>query len=106
MKRLQGSARECRANPKGIPCLYLSSVMRTAAAEVRPWIGTYVTLAKFRVKDDAAIAVVALHSMLTAFGSRDYRTRESDKANQRQDGVAFCNFGSGGIIQQDFYHGS
>ena len=43
-----GLAIEGRANSKGIPCLYLASNRETAIAEVRPWVGTYVTVAQFK----------------------------------------------------------
>lgn len=49
MKPLQDSASEGRANPKGIPYLYLSTHMNTAMAEVRPWIGSYISLAQFKL---------------------------------------------------------
>ena len=39
MKPLADRAAEGRANPKGIPCLYLAIHKDTALAEVRPWIG-------------------------------------------------------------------
>ena len=39
-----------RANPIGIPYLYLSSVPETAVAEVRPHTGETVCVAEFRVK--------------------------------------------------------
>src|ERR1700733_4922419 len=29
-----------RVNPRGIPCLYLSTAKNTAMAEVRPWVGS------------------------------------------------------------------
>jgi hypothetical protein len=38
---------ENRANPKGIPFLYLSTDETTAISEVRPWVGSYVTVAQF-----------------------------------------------------------
>lgn len=37
-------ATEGRVNPKGIPCLYMASDKHTAMAEVRPWIGSLVSL--------------------------------------------------------------
>ena len=40
-------AKEGRVNPKGIPCLYLSTDIVTAMSEVRPWIGSYVSVARF-----------------------------------------------------------
>jgi len=49
MKPLQNSASEGRASPKGIPYLYLSTDMNTAMAEVRPWIGSYISVAQFKL---------------------------------------------------------
>ena len=48
MKSLPGRATEGRANPKGIPVLYLSSRKKTAMSEVRPWLGSLVSCAHFR----------------------------------------------------------
>lgn len=49
MKPLIGQALEGRANPKGIPCLYLSSNKNTALAEIRPWVGTLISISKFKI---------------------------------------------------------
>ncbi len=48
MKPLPHSAREGRVNPKGIPCLYLATDKETAMAEVRPWVGSYVSVGQFK----------------------------------------------------------
>lgn len=48
MKPLSGRANEGRANPKGIPCLYLATNRDTALAEVRPWIGSYISVGQFK----------------------------------------------------------
>lgn len=39
---------EGRVNPKGISCLYLASDMKTSISEVRPWVGKYVSTARFQ----------------------------------------------------------
>ena len=49
MKPLSGRANEGRANPKGIPCLYLATNRDTALAEVRPWIGSYISVGQFKI---------------------------------------------------------
>jgi hypothetical protein len=49
MKPLRDSAREGRVNPKGIPCLYLADEANTAMAETRPWLGSHVSLAQFKI---------------------------------------------------------
>ncbi len=48
MKPFVDRASEGRVNPKGIPCLYLASDEHTAIAESRPWIGSLVSVGRFR----------------------------------------------------------
>jgi RES domain len=40
-------AKEGRINPKGIPCLYAATNLRIALSEMKPMIGSYLTLAEF-----------------------------------------------------------
>ncbi len=49
------SAREGRINPKGIPCLYLSNDRDTAMSEVRPWIGSHISVGQFKVLRDLTL---------------------------------------------------
>jgi len=49
MRPRAGRATEGRANPKGIPYLYLASNRETALAEVRPWAGSYVSVGQFKM---------------------------------------------------------
>ena len=51
MKPLRGRASEGRVNPKGIPVLYMATTKDTAVAEVRPWIGSFVSVAQFETAD-------------------------------------------------------
>src|SRR5262249_23227383 len=44
-----------RANPSGIPYLYMANTPTTAMAEVRPWIGSPISLAHFRVVRDLSL---------------------------------------------------
>jgi hypothetical protein len=46
-----------RANPPGIAYLYLASTKETALAEMRPWLGESVTLAKFETKRNIQLVV-------------------------------------------------
>ena len=48
MKPQKSRATEGRANPKGIPVLYLSTHRRIAMCEVRPWLGSLVSCAEFK----------------------------------------------------------
>ena len=52
MKPLKNRGREGRANPTGIPVLYLATTMQTAISEIRPWIGSEISVARFRIVRD------------------------------------------------------
>lgn len=43
-------ASDGRANAAGVPVLYLASTEETAISEVRPWIGSAVSVAQFRTR--------------------------------------------------------
>lgn len=50
MKPLPEKAFEGRVNPPGMLCLYLATDEKTAVSEVRPWVGSYVTVAEFETR--------------------------------------------------------
>jgi hypothetical protein len=52
MSPLPDVATEGRVNPKGIPCFYMAADEHTAIAEVRPWIGSKVSVGLFRTLRD------------------------------------------------------
>src|SRR5690242_18366035 len=49
MKPIPAKATDGRANPRGIPCLYLATKKDTAVLEIRPLIGSSVSVAQFMV---------------------------------------------------------
>ena len=49
MKPQSDRAIEGRANPAGIPVLYLSTSEQTAISEVRPWIGSELSVGQFKI---------------------------------------------------------
>lgn len=55
MRPLVGRAVEGRVNAKGIPCMYLAFDDQTAMSEVRPWIGSFVSVAQFTTSKDLCI---------------------------------------------------
>ncbi len=55
MKPPRDRAPEGRANPKGIPFLYLSNNKKTVMSEIRPWKGAYISLAQFKPVRDLKI---------------------------------------------------
>lgn len=58
MVPLPYSASDGRANPRGIPCLYMADDRHTAIAEVRPWIGSLVSVAIMRTLKDQRLVDV------------------------------------------------
>lgn len=59
MKPILYSAPEGRANPKGIPYLYLATDEKTAMSEVRPWKGSSISVGVFEVIQDLNIVECA-----------------------------------------------
>lgn len=55
MRPLKGKASDGRANPKGIPCLYVAADRHTALAEVRPWIGSLVSIGVFKTSRELKV---------------------------------------------------
>lgn len=49
MKPKNTSAIEGRTNPTGIPMLYLATSEETAISEVRPWVGSELSVAQFKI---------------------------------------------------------
>src|SRR5215469_1840052 len=80
MKPLRDKAREGRANPQGLPCLYLSNRKETALTEVRPWLHSLISIAQFRTTRE--LVVVDMSSDDRPQRSRDFSIppEERDKA--------------------------
>ena len=62
MSPLPDRASEGRANPKGIPYLYLSTEKKTALAEVRPWVGSNISLAIFKIVRELKVIDCSKHA--------------------------------------------
>lgn len=55
MKPCRESVTAGRANPKGIPYLYLSSKEETAITEIRPWMNSSISIGEFKINKDLHI---------------------------------------------------
>ena len=55
MKPVPQFASDGRANSAKIPVLYLASCLKTAISEVRPWTGSEVSVAQFRIIRDLKV---------------------------------------------------
>lgn len=69
MKPLVNRATEGRVNPAGIPVLYLASCEQTAISEVRPWIGSQISVAQFKVLRDLRAVDLSLGHGQVAIGA-------------------------------------
>lgn len=61
MKPVPQMVSEGRTNPKGIPCLYLATDKQTAMSEVRPWMGSYVSVGEFKTLSNLRIIDCSIH---------------------------------------------
>lgn len=77
MKPLPDRAYEGRANPHGIPCLYLATDEDTAMSEVRPWAGAYVSLGLFQTTRDLRLVDCSVNH-----GNQIFYLREPDAAQR------------------------
>jgi hypothetical protein len=82
MKPISNWQGEGRVNPRGIPYLYLATTRDTALAEVRPWIGSVISVARFRVQRKLSVIDCSEHrSMKSAVDLFMDHTRP------REDGI-------------------
>jgi len=61
MLPLPDSASEGRANPKGIPYVYLATDRDTALGEVRPWVGSLISVGAFKTLRELKVVNCAVH---------------------------------------------
>lgn len=90
MKPRDGQALEGRANPAGIPVLYLGTTMKTVISEVRPWVGASVSVAQFKIlRPLKALDLSIGHgkSALSEIGFRSLFNQESPDANKKKNAV-------------------
>lgn len=80
MKPLPDRAREGRANPKGIPYLYVATRKETAIAEVRPWLGFSVSLAQLKTLRDLSLVDCSSTDKPRRFWGKGIPEEEWDKA--------------------------
>jgi hypothetical protein len=67
MKPIPNWMSEGRANPRGIPCLYVATTRETALSEVRPWIGAPISISQLRTVRDLKIIDCSKHHQADAY---------------------------------------
>ena len=80
MKPLNDRSPEGRVNPKGIPYLYLADNKETAMSEVRPWIGSIISIGQFKVLKDILIVDCSLDHQGFVFHFKEPDDNKKNKA--------------------------
>jgi len=100
MKPKSNSAFEGRINSKGTPCLYLASEKETAIAEVRPWVGTLISVSQFELLSDVNLVDCSINHKDTPIYSDEPPTdKEKEDAVWAYIDDAF----STPIVTSDYY---
>jgi len=91
MKPIPEKVADGRANPRGIPCLYLAADKQTAILETRPLIGSYASVALFRTLHDITLVNCADRPMdiLTRWFQKTWTPEEIEKAVWSEINEAF-----------------
>jgi RES domain-containing protein len=79
MKPKKNQSFEGRINPKGIPYLYLATDKETAMSEVRPWIGSFVSVGQFKIRKDLKLVNCSIKSK-----NHKYYLNEPDDTIKRE----------------------
>lgn len=80
MTPLINEAAEGRANPKGIPHLYTATTKETAMAEVRPWLGSSVSVGQFKTRKDMVLIDCSVHHDRTSLYLEEPNPDEREQA--------------------------
>jgi len=82
MKPMPEMVSDGRANPRGIACLYLATRKETAALEVRPSIGSYVSVGQFKVLKELKLVDCSADQMgaLSRWTTRNWTPEGIEKA--------------------------
>lgn len=84
MKPLADRAREGRANPTGIPVLYVGNTIETAISEVRPWVDAEISVATCRLLRPLRTLDLSLGHGQSSFSGPIFRHAMGAGQNQRQ----------------------
>jgi hypothetical protein len=80
MKPIPNWSGEGRANPRGIPYLYLATERETALAEVRPWVGSRASIGLFQVRRSLTVIDCSRNHSDTMFYFKEPSAPERERA--------------------------
>jgi len=87
MKPLRDKAREGRANPTGIPVLYVANCVETAISETRPWIGEEISVATFIANKDLKVVDLTRGFNRKSNYENAWWKERNNKEDLSQDGI-------------------
>ncbi len=73
---------EGRANPRGIPALYVATTRDTALAEVRPWIGALISVAQLETERELNVIDCSKYH-----AAENFLNIFDDHTRSREDGI-------------------
>jgi RES domain len=76
-----------RANRRGVPHLYLATHPGAALSEMRPWVGSYVTLARFKMVRDCDVVDCSLNTAVSVLLERVGDDPTEPSAIEKETGV-------------------
>lgn len=93
MKPHENLAIEGRANPTGIPMLYLASSVETAISEVRPWIGSELSVAQFKILRELKIMDLSVRHGETPIRYLSFSNLLDEKpvSKEKKEIVVWCD---------------
>jgi len=92
MKPIPNMANEGRANPKGISYLYGATDKDTAMAEVRPWLGSKISVGQFKIiKDITLVNCSEGHGKNSVFYFKEPTAEKKEEAVWSDIDWAFSN---------------
>jgi len=88
MSPRRNQATEGRANAAGVSVLYLASEAETAVSEVRPWIGSALSVAQFRIKRSLKVLDLSVrHGQLAVPNLKYLLGEEIPNAAVKEDAI-------------------
>ena len=87
---------EGRASSAGIPVLYLATTEETAISEVRPWVGSKISVAQFRVVRDLSTVDLTMGAGDASFGhlTMDQLTGEAPVSAEDKERLVWIDIDS------------
>ena len=93
MKPIPALVGDGRANPRGVAYLYLADTAKTAASELRPWLGALISISQFHVNRELRIVDCTSDKKLWMKGFDPMEGRLIPWASEEYEAVVWGDIG-------------